>query len=104
MGSAFRALPVQAKPLVRPAVVALRFLSSEVVFVLFQRVTGEEDRFTAERKRGNVRDAEVDPGSLVSRWVGINRLSADEVESPLVVLVDGPNLLDVPLGEVYVGT
>ncbi len=104
VGSAFRALPIQPKPLVRPAIVTLRLLSSEVVFVLFQRVAGEEDRLTAERKRGNVRDTEVDPGSLLTGWFGINRLPADEVQPPLIVLVDGPDLLNVSLGEVYVGT
>lgn len=79
VASAFRALPIEPKPLVRPAIVTLRLLPSEVVFILFQRVAGKEDQFTAERKRGDVRDAEVDPGSLVARRFGIDHFPTDEM-------------------------
>lgn len=82
--------------------VTLRFPPSEVVFVLFQRVARKEDRFTAERKHGDIRDAEVNSGSLVVRRVEIDRLPADELKPLLAVLVDGSNLVDLPLGEVSI--
>src|SRR6056297_2535059 len=52
--SAFGTFPVQPKVLVRSAIVTLRLLPPEVVFVLFQCVTGEEDRLAPERKCGDV--------------------------------------------------
>lgn len=79
--------------------VTLRFPPSEVVFVLFPGKALKEDRFTTERKHGDVRDTEVNSGSLVVRRVEIGRLPADELKPLLAVLVDGSNLVDLPLGE-----
>ncbi len=61
-------LPACPHRLLRRAVlsfgVVLRL--GEVVFVLFERVTGEQDVFVGERDRGNVLDAEVDSRSPVT--------------------------------------
>jgi hypothetical protein len=102
MRPAISPLLVKASRFTGCGIVALGFLLREVVFVLFECATGIQHRLITERDGGEVAYPEVNTCHLIARWFRVDSGPADALKPPLFTLVDGANLLNVPLAQVNI--